>query len=44
MFEKDKTWLAVLVAVVVVFMGYSLGKDRALRDNRSLGPYDNRQY
>jgi hypothetical protein len=40
-YERNKTWLALWCAIIICFMAYGLGKDRALRDNRVLGPYDN---
>jgi hypothetical protein len=41
MVKKRKELVAVFVMAFVMFAGYTVGKDAALRDNRSFGPYDN---
>jgi hypothetical protein len=41
MADKNKRWMAIFITIFVIFMGYNVGKDAALRDNRSYGPHDN---
>jgi hypothetical protein len=41
MADKNKRWMAIFITIFVIFMGYNVGKDAALRDNRSFGPHDN---
>jgi hypothetical protein len=40
MIKKRRELFALLVTLFVIFVGYNIGKDAALRDNRSFGPYD----
>ena len=38
-FEKNKKWVFLYLLTAVCFFGYTVGKDMALRDNRSYGPH-----
>lgn len=40
--KSHQGWIMVWCALAVIFLSYQAGKDAALRDNRTLGPRDNR--
>jgi hypothetical protein len=40
--KRNQGWIMVWCTLAVIFFGYQVGKDAALRDNRLFGPRDNR--